>query len=131
MTAWSCDNRDPTANQIGHQFWKPTVIVLSPAMFNSNISAFHESGFTESFVESGHKNCGCSRRAVVDKSNNRHRRLLRAHRERPRDCRAAEQRDERAAPHSITSSAMASSEGGTVRPIVLAVCALMTSSNLL
>jgi len=39
---------------------------------------------------------------------------------RPRGCRAAEQRDELAAPHlrghSMTSSARASSEGGTVSP---------------
>jgi hypothetical protein len=39
-----------------------------------------------------------------------------ARRKRPYDCRAAEQRDERAALHSITSSARASSIGGTVRP---------------
>ena len=41
-------------------------------------------------------------------------RLLRARRERPRGRRAAEQRDELAPPHSITSSARASSVGGTV-----------------
>ena len=35
-----------------------------------------------------------------------------------------------AALHSITSSARARSIGGTARPSVLAVCALMTSSNL-
>ena len=46
--------------------------------------------------------------------------LLRARRERPRR-RAAEERDELAALHSITSSARASSEGGTVRPSILAV----------
>src|SRR6516225_6465592 len=40
--------------------------------------------------------------------------LLRSCRERP-CCRAAEQRDERAAIHSITSSARASSVGGTSR----------------
>jgi hypothetical protein len=39
-----------------------------------------------------------------------------ARRERPSGCRAAEQRDELAPLHSITSSAMASSVGGTVRP---------------
>src|SRR5262249_10729092 len=54
--------------------------------------------------------------------------LLRARRERPRR-RAAEQRDEFASPHSITSSARASSDGGTVRPSTLAAWALMTSSN--
>src|SRR5215831_14825130 len=57
-------------------------------------------------------------------------RLLRARRERPRGCRPAEERDERAALHSITSSARPSSIGGTVRPIVLAVFRLITSSNL-
>jgi len=49
----------------------------------------------------------------------------------PRRHRAAEQRDELAPLHSITSSARASSIGGTVTPSVLAVSALMTSSNLL
>src|SRR6516225_11189932 len=37
----------------------------------------------------------------------------------------------RGSPHSITSSARASSWGGIVRPSILAVSALMTSSNLL
>ena len=41
------------------------------------------------------------------------RRLLRARRERPRRRRAAEQRDELAPFHSITSSARASSDGGS------------------
>ena len=58
------------------------------------------------------------------------RRLLRARRERPRGRRAAEQRDELAPPHSITSSARASSVGGTSRPSALAVLRLMSSSNL-
>src|SRR5262245_44245554 len=56
--------------------------------------------------------------------------LLSTRRNRPRRSRAAEQRDELAALHSITSSAVESSVGGTVRPSILAVWALMTSSNL-
>src|SRR5262249_51218 len=59
--------------------------------------------------------------------------LLRARRERPRDCRAAEQRDEPAplhrCNHSITSSPVASSVGGTVTPSALAVFTLTASSN--
>src|SRR5262249_11375333 len=51
-------------------------------------------------------------------------------RERPRCRRAAEQRDELAARHSITSSARASSVGGTSMPSAFAVLRLMTSSNL-
>src|SRR5258708_39326274 len=57
--------------------------------------------------------------------HHRHR-LLRARRERPRRC-AAEQRDELAPFHSITSSARASSMGGTSRPSALAVLRLMTN----
>src|SRR5215467_5785156 len=49
----------------------------------------------------------------------RARRLLRA--PRPRHRRAADERDEPAAFHSITSSATASSVGGTSRPRALAV----------
>jgi hypothetical protein len=56
--------------------------------------------------------------AVVSKS-------LRARRERPVNRRAAEQRDELAPFHSITSSARPSSIGGISRPSVLAVLRLM------
>src|SRR5262249_53129254 len=55
--------------------------------------------------------------------------LLRARREWPRS-RAAEKRDELASSHSITSSARASSVGGTSRPSALAVLRLITSSYL-
>jgi hypothetical protein len=57
-------------------------------------------------------------------------RLLRPRRERPRGSRAAEQCDELAAPHSITSSARATSVEGTVSPNALAVLRLTTNSNL-
>src|SRR5215470_4260669 len=56
--------------------------------------------------------------------------LLRARRERP-CCRcAAEQRDELAASHSITSSARSRNDSGIVRPSTLAVLRLMTVSYL-
>src|SRR5206468_12085623 len=57
-------------------------------------------------------------------------RLLRTRRERPAGGRAAKQRHEFAPSHSITSSARASTVGGTVMPTALAVLRLMTSSNL-
>src|SRR5258707_4710531 len=59
-----------------------------------------------------------------------HLRLLRARREWPHRRRAAEERDEIAALHSITSSASAISLSGIVRPSALAVFRVMTSSNL-
>ena len=55
---------------------------------------------------------------------------LRARRERPGGSRAADERDERAALHSITPSASASSLSGTWRPSALAVFVLMISSYL-
>ena len=55
--------------------------------------------------------------------------LLRPRRQRPRGRRATEQRDELASPHSITSSARASSVGGTSRPSALAVLRFRMSSN--
>src|SRR5262249_31100419 len=68
-------------------------------------------------------------REAGDEPDQGHRRLLRAPRKRPRRSCAAEQRDERAALHSITSSAATSSVCGTVRPSIRAVERLMTSSN--
>src|SRR5262245_28707886 len=56
-------------------------------------------------------------------------RLLRPGRDRPCGRRAAEQRDELAPPHSITSSARASSGNGTMTPSALAVLRLITSST--
>ena len=55
--------------------------------------------------------------------------LLRVRCKRPR-CRTANNRDELAALHSITSSARASSDGGTVRPRPFAVLRLITNSYL-
>src|SRR5262249_60226238 len=56
-------------------------------------------------------------------------RLLRARRE-GQGRRAREQRDERAPPHSITSSAVASSFSGMSSPSACAVLRLLTNSNL-
>jgi hypothetical protein len=64
----------------------------------------------------------------ADKADDRRRRLLRVRRERPRRG-GAEQRYERAALHSITSSARASSASGTSRPRDLAAFRLITSSS--
>ena len=56
-------------------------------------------------------------RCWVEKSDHRHRRLLRSRCQWAGQRRAAEHRDELAAgAHSITSSARASSDGGTLRP---------------
>src|SRR5262249_35809170 len=74
--------------------------------------------------------CARHRRTRIEIADHRHRRLLRARRERPRS-RATDERDERAAvAHSITSWAIASTFDGIVIPSALAVERVMISSNL-
>jgi hypothetical protein len=68
-------------------------------------------------------------RLHTDKADAQHLGLLRPRRQRPRG-RRAEKRDKLAALHSITSSARASSVGGTSRPSAFAVLRLITNSNL-
>src|SRR5262249_28753699 len=86
-------------------------------------------GFVEAFAERSDIAYGVLGRPAIDEADYR-RWLLRARRERPCNGRTAEQRDELAPLHSITSSAIASSRSGRVRPNIRAVCALITSSNL-
>ena len=70
-------------------------------------------------------------RRRAEEADHRHRRLLRARRERPRRRRAAKQGDELAAgSHSINSSARSKIASGIFSPIALAVVRLMTRSNL-
>src|SRR5262249_9682528 len=104
-------------------------MALGPAVFDRHIPAFDEADFAQTLAERGHPRGVSARRFAVEKPDHRHRRLLRPCRDRP--CgRAAEQRDEVALVHSITSSARASSVGGISRPRALAVVRLMTRSNL-
>src|SRR5262249_40251525 len=70
------------------------------------------------------------RRSDVKEPDDRHRRLLRARRQRPRDGRTTAKRDELAPPHSITSSARAMTVAGICRPSAFATLRLITSSNL-
>jgi len=102
----------------------------------TSVLTFDEAGLLQAAAKSVHvwRRGGRSR---MEEPHHRHcrffGRLLRARGARPRSGsrRAAEQRDECAPPHhSITSSAMASSVGGTVRPSALAVLRLITNSNL-
>src|SRR5262249_25436280 len=119
-----------TAYKIGCEVGQSIVLVLRPAILDRHVLAFDVAGFTSALPECGQKVRIVGRRQAAEKPDHRHRRLLRARRERPRDYRAAEQRNEIAPPHSITSSASASSLSGTVRPSVFAVLRLTTNSYL-
>src|SRR5262245_6823554 len=118
------------ANQLGSEVGKAIILVRIPP-FDGYIASFDIAQVVQALAE----RCQAIRwrwSSRAQPSDNRYRRLLRPCRQWPRRSRAAEQRDELApSHHSITSSAATSSLSGTVRPSILAVEALMTSSNLL
>src|SRR6478672_5068184 len=102
---------------------------MCPVIVNRYVAPLMQAGFGETLAErlqAAGKNLWRGNPEIAD---HRHRRLLPARRERP--CCRAEQRDELAPSHSITSSARASSVGGTSTPSARAVGRLMTNSNLL
>src|SRR5262249_28403944 len=89
------------------------------------------SGIVQAIAKCSHVVLSLVEGGVTDESDYRHRRLLRARRQRPGSSRpAAEQRDEIAPSHSITSSAATCRGRGTFMPSTFAVFRLMTSSNL-
>src|SRR5262249_48695517 len=117
-------------NKISRQCRQFIIPALGPSIFDHHILAFGKSGRFQAQAERAQPICIGVRRVAAYKSNAwRHPWLLCARREWPRGHRAAEQRDELAPLHSITSSARASSVGGTSKPSACAVIRLMTSSN--
>src|SRR5262245_2337638 len=120
-----------TANEVGRQCWHAIDLVLRPSVFDRDVLAFDIAGFLQTLTERGRHGPIPVGRGAVEKPNHRHRCLLRTRGHRPRRGRAAEQRDELAAgAHSMTSSARASSDGGTLRPRARAVGRLIANTNL-
>src|SRR5262249_43232679 len=111
-------------NQVSRQFRESIVLPFGPAIFDANIAAFVKTGFSQTVVEFIQQGRVCLGR--VQEPDYRRRGPLRANGDRQTDCRACEQHDEFPPPHSITSSARATSEGGTARPRALAVLRLIT-----
>src|SRR5262245_17838284 len=123
------DDHDITTNQIGRQRRQSVVLVFCPAILDRHVLTLDVAGFLEPKAERGDVRRTPLRRCAVEKSDQR-RLLLRAHCKRPRDRCAANERDERAPVHSITSSARESNVGGTSRPSAFAVVRFTTRSNL-
>src|SRR5262249_50624073 len=117
------------ANQIGCQHRQLIILVLRPAEFDCHVLAFDKGRFVQAATERSYHMRGISGRLTVEEANHGHPRLLRARRERPRGCSAAEQGHELAPLHSITSSASSRNGSGMVSPIDFAVLRLTTSSN--
>src|SRR5262249_10367702 len=125
------DDGDLLAGEIGGKPRQPIVLTLSPTIVERDVLTLDKARFIESLPDERNQRRVDSRRTTAEQSDHWQCTLFRPPRERPGGCRTTEGRDELATPHSITSSARASSAGGTVRPSILGVCALMTSSNLL
>src|SRR5262249_23539106 len=104
--------------------------ILGEAVRDRDVLALDIAGIFEALAESAQKVPDRFGRLHVEKPDDRHRRLLRARRERPRR-RTAEERDEVATFHSITSSARASNVAGISRPSTFAGVRLTTRSNLI
>src|SRR5262249_37389301 len=92
---------------------------LSPAILDSDRAALGPAEFAQALHERSGPLALGSRRVEAQKPDGRQLRLLRARRERPRG-RAANEGDELAALHSITSSVRASNVGGISSPSAFA-----------
>ena len=129
-TAGRGDHGDLPANQIGRQRRQSIELIVGPAILDRHVLALDKAGLLQALAECAQAIRERVGRCGVEEPDHRHRRLLRARRERPRRRRAAEQRDELAAFHSITSSARSRNASGSLRPSALATVRLMISSNL-
>src|SRR5262245_16917157 len=109
-----------TANQIGRQRRQSIVLTLRPAVIDRRILTFDVTAFLEALVEYFNRIGGLGGRPAAQEPDHRHRRLLRARRERPRRS-ATNERNELAPFHSITSSASASNLSGIIKPSAFAV----------
>src|SRR5262249_49752483 len=117
-----------TTDKIGSERRQSIVGQLRPAVLDGHVSALDIAGFVEPLLKGCHNAGGFLWRPRAQPSDDRHRRLLVVH---PQLSRRGptEHRDELAPFHSITSSASASTLGGTWSPRFLAVLRLITNSN--
>src|SRR5215469_872073 len=120
---------DLSANQFSRQLRQSLVLVLGEAVDDCYVLALHIADVFEAQAECAQTVRHRVRRPGVKEPDHRRRRPLRACRKRPRSHRAAEQRDEIAPFHSITSSARESRSSEMPTPRALAVVRLITSLN--
>ena len=88
------DHVDLAANEIGRHRRQSIGLILAPAIVDRDILALDVATLFEALAERPQIIRVTVSHRGVEISDHRHRRLLRARRERPRRCRAAEQRDE-------------------------------------
>jgi hypothetical protein len=86
----SGDDRHLATNHVGHHRGHAIIVALQPMILDRHVLALDIAGFGEAFTECGRTGSGVSGRPSMNKRDHRHRRLLRARRERPCDSRAAD-----------------------------------------
>jgi len=91
---------DPSAYKLACESRQSIHLTFRPAVFDADIAVLDVTGLTQALVECGHGTRPRGGRCAVEKTDHRHRRLLRARRERPRRRRAAEEADELAPPYA-------------------------------
>src|SRR5262249_5842652 len=85
--------------QISHQCRHAIISTREPMVLDRHVLAFDVTSFVEAFAERGCAGLGGVERPSFDKSNNRHRWLLRARHKRPSDGSATQKPNELAPPH--------------------------------
>src|SRR5262249_37096155 len=93
------DNAHATTDQIVGQFRQSMILTFRPTVLHRHILALDKTGFTEAPPKRGQPVGLFASERDAEKSDHRHRRLLRACRQRPRCCRAADKRNELAPLH--------------------------------
>ena len=83
------DHSHPTLNQIGRHDREPVVFALPPTIFDRHVPALDVASFGQALVKSSNQLAPGVQRRGIEKSDHRHRRLLRPRDERP-SSRAAE-----------------------------------------
>src|SRR5262249_968627 len=86
----SNDQGDLALNQVCSQPRNSVMLVIRPPVFNRYILSFDKRGLAQATMKCGHGLPGIAGRFAVEESNDRHLRLLRARRERPRGSGTAE-----------------------------------------
>src|SRR5262245_16035561 len=128
--AESCNHGRPLRNEFCRECRQAVCFAISIADIEGDVTAFDITKRLHVGAQRLRESSAGLARKNEKNAEDRHRRLLRTRRQRPSNSRrAAEQSDELAAVHSITSSAIASSLSGTFRPSALAVRRLITNSN--
>src|SRR5262249_39006337 len=116
-------------DEIGRQRQQQIALLAAPAVVDLDVLSFDIAGIAKALTKCWQRVRLRIGSALGKKADNRHRRLLRARRERPCCRPAASPREEFAFVHSITLSARPRRGGGRVMPSALAVLRLMTTST--